>query len=188
MASIGSVLNPRIGELEKLAEFTQNELRGMTIEIDKEFCKNEVMQFKSEGSSGGRKWPPLSSEYAARKAAMRRRRVMVDDRPVTGRKVMQLTGLGRKSLTQKSHPDHIATYFGSATQALITVGTQVTHLAYHIAFSTNPLYNKRMPHRDTLQMTAAQEERYIDIVARRMKAKVVQVYHAVGRIRRRQAL
>jgi hypothetical protein len=79
---------------------------------------------------------------------------------------MTRKGKLRKGLGGRNHPDHIATY-RLKPSAVITVGTRNPVAAYHIrpgTNQTNPLYNPRLPNRDTLQQTRQQEARYHDLI------------------------
>jgi len=150
---IGSQVNPRIMKtLQQAAEMKPPEMKVILQQVDHRFREDEKTQFASQGTSGGQKWQALSPRYKAWKK-----------RKFPGRKIMSLTGKTRKSLTTKGG-GHIAQY-DLRPRPSVTVGTSVKTAAYHIRSSNNPLYNPRMPHRDTLQMTRRQERNYFKIIA-----------------------
>lgn len=137
-------VNPRIRTLNEIYKLTTSDLRELTGIADARFRAAEIQLFAGEGAppAGQRKWKKLSPKYAKAKG-----------RKFPGRKIMQRSGRGRKSLTTKGS-GHRAFFINRPYNA-IYLGTSVKHLAYHIKPTKtrpNPLYNPRLPNRDTLAL------------------------------------
>jgi hypothetical protein len=190
MASIHSRLSRDIKQLHELVEISGNDAAKIIRGFDARFRANEKALFASEGSSGGGKWQALSSRYAKRKTRWRRTGHSVNIHrgargKVVGRKIMQLTGRGRKSLATKNS-DHIAGSVRQRWSVRFYVGSRVRYLAYHIdpakAGGQNPVWNPRMSHRDTLQHTAAQIAGYYDFIRNTMAIKNARIVRAMEKM------
>lgn len=140
--------NPRIRSLAEVFELTIADMNRVTGQVDRQFVANEKRLFATEGSSGGKKWKPLSPKSAK---AKRRR--------YPGRKIMQRTGQLRKGLTTKSHPDHVARHANNK----IKIGVRNPVAAYHGA--VRGLGNPRLPVRNVMQMTVKQRRMYYRTVS-----------------------
>ena len=100
-------------------------------------------QFPTEGAHGASgKWAPLTARYAAWKA-----------RRYPGRKILELTGLLKGSLTSAGHPDEVV----QESKTSLWVGTAVPYAQYH-QFGT-PIMRKReivsLTSRDVASMAMA---------------------------------
>jgi hypothetical protein len=139
---------PRIRSVADAFALSKADMDTLVDAADVQFTRNEKRLFSTEGSSGGDKWPPLKRPRSPKK--YRRK------------KIMQRTGVLRKSLVNRNDPLHVA--FGVLKpRAAITLGTNDTKAAYHI--DASPLKNPNLPQRDTLQQTERQENRYLKIYA-----------------------
>lgn len=148
-------VNPRLRESLRAGVVWQvKELRILRDQVDSQFLRDEKRQFASEGASGGSKWAALSPKYKKAK-----------QRKWGSKKIMQASGKTRKAFTTKGS-GHVATY-GKAPRPFVEVGANSDVAAYHIKPKSglpNPLYNRKLPDRDVMQMTQAQVKKYIQIV------------------------
>jgi hypothetical protein len=159
-------VNPRIRRLEDVAKLNRADMGMLTATVDRQFTKNETRLFSTQGASGGRSWPALSPGYAKQKRSR-----------YPGRKIMVRTRKLRDSLAKSKGAGHVAQW-RLKPRAVIEVGTRIVTAAYHIKPKqglANPLYNRNMPDRDTLQYTRRQGRQY---------TKLVQDYLITNKLRR----
>jgi hypothetical protein len=137
-------VNPRLKNLPEMFALQPADMKQLTTTLDVEFTRFEKRQFASEGSAGGELWQRLSPTYKRWKA-----------RRYPGRKIMQLTGKGRKTLVNRRNKDHVAKWF-LKPRAAVELGTNYKIFAYHTGSTRNP----RLPDRDVMQHTDRQASRY----------------------------
>lgn len=131
-------------------------------ELGRQFRRNMVRQFASEGVSGGSRWAPLSSRYERWKV-----------RRYPGRKILTRKGDLRNSLTHESDAHHVERY----EHGSLFLGTTHPVGEYH-AFGTG-----KMPKRNPLQHAPDQVKAYIDAIStwyRKRVDRIARIYKVVG--------
>jgi hypothetical protein len=153
-------VNPRLKDEADLYRLHPADMKKLTTVLDTEFTKFERRQFASEGSAGGKAWAPLSPAYAkAKKKAVIGTRIKTRKAILAGKKIMQRTGTGRKTLVNKRDALHIAEWYLKPRPA-VELGTGYSIFSFH----TGPNKNPRLPDRDVMQHTDAQALKYTDHV------------------------
>lgn len=113
-------------------------------EMADDFFQSMVGTFAAEGAFEDRmRWQDLSPAYAMWKA-----------RHFPGRKILELMGRLRDSLTIKGGPDNVF----NITPNSLTVGTVVPYAIYH------QIGTSKMPMRKIIELTDAQKSRWKHIV------------------------
>lgn len=157
-----ATVNPRIASLRELAQLTPHDMQRMTDRCDQQFRLNERGLFATDGGSGGTRWQSLSPAYAEAKR-----------RTHPGRKILTRDGTLRDGLTQKAHPDHVATY-RITPRAVIELGTKNPVAGYHAEGGG------RLPKRDPMAHTPAQEAGYFQVVREQLAAKLDRVQRVLA--------
>jgi hypothetical protein len=160
-ARMVSQVNPRLRESIRAATVWQlAEVQAVARKIDAAFKKHERQLFSSEGAFGGMKWAPLAPATLRAKAGLQLGTRIKSRRAIfASKKIMQRTGLLRKSLSQGGLL-HVLN-LGAVPRAFVEFGTAVDYAAHHII---GP-HNKRQPkhERDVMQHRPEQERKYTDI-------------------------
>ncbi len=122
-------------------------------EIAEDFRETEEKQFAGEGAYGGNtRWADLNPDYAAIKL------IRWGNLPILTR-----TGDLRKSLSEKSHSEHIE----EIEKMSMTIGTSIPYAIYH---QTGTQWGKRkMPARPPIRMTDRQKRKWGSIVRRSLQ-------------------
>lgn len=121
-----------------------NDMKPVFREIADDFRDNEQKQFLSQGryASGG--WAPLAASTLRYKAARG-----LDMR------ILHATLRLRKSLTNKTHPDH----YERVTHDTLEVGSSVPYGAYH-QYGNEP----RMPRRRPVEFPEARKRKWVKML------------------------
>jgi phage gpG-like protein len=165
-----ALISDRIAELHDLLELNKRDMQVLLTRTDSKFRSDMQEQFKTEGASGGSKWPPLSEKYRKRKQRKR-----------PGRKILVWDGTLRDSLTT-TQGDHVRRWFRVAKGYFIRLGTQNSLAAYH---GPGTYHNDRLPVRDPMQMTDVQQGGLINIIREYLtKEKLKQFMRAKRQLRK----
>lgn len=189
--------NPRIRRMPEMSQLKADDMKRLTLKLDKQFVKNEAKLFRTEGGSGGSKWAALNPEYAKRKKAMLsgalkelrairgkekkagvRRRKSGGGVPRLGtvNRVLQLSGSMADTLRKRGESDHIADWKLRKHSGTVSLGTKHELAAIHAGggglLSTggrSGAMSGGLPARDPIQMTGQQQRQYLKMVANDLK-------------------
>jgi len=146
--SASAKANPRLRDLHRLMTPSKEAVADATEDADKVFRRIERTLFSSQGKSGGKPWPALSTRYAKWKA-----------RRFPGRKILTLRGDLRRSLTDKGG-EHLAHSFRGPRGWVIRLGTSHWKAPLHAMGAGN------LPVRRPIQLTGADREALAGAVSR----------------------
>jgi len=173
---MGAAHNPRIKDLEKAFLLFPRDMKTMLKSVDSMFRDREKQLFRTEGGSGGRRWPKLAAstlktKRRLRSGVARARQTTALGADVTGQaglvvgpvslKVMQRYGRLRKGLTQRKHGDHVARYELSVFGAWLKLGTKNIVAAY---YGAGKKYRPKKI-RNVMQMTENTRRKYFRVVS-----------------------
>lgn len=173
--------NPRLLSLKEAMDLQRPEMAIIRDRLDTRFRQLERTLFKTQGASGGRKWPRLSRRYAK-----------VKPKRCKGRKkIMVCTGKLRAGLTQRNHPDHVRD-FTLKPEPAVELGTKNKVAAYHSGgIPGNRLKNPALPDRDVIALTDAQGRQLLaiwaDYLVNEKLARIFRILQAWPRSLRRLA-
>lgn len=176
----------RVRTIEELVELSARDLGTMTLRADRIFRRLMARLYDTEGASGGRKWRPLSPDYARWKtrtlrgaletlraenreiARIRGRRPPATPRLGSVDKILRFSGEMRDSFAERGGA-HVAEW-AARPRYLIRLGSRVPYAAFH---APGRLHNPRLPVRDPRQMTARQKDELLAAVVAVLRAKAV---------------
>ncbi len=125
--------------------------------IHTSFVGFERKQFDTEGASGSRGWKPIKIATLRRKLRWQSQGKLVDGRPVVDERILHMTRRLRKSLINKSSPDHVVRI--SPQEAFY--GSSVPYSGVH----QNPkVTNKGAVRRRPIELTERQRRSWVKIL------------------------
>lgn len=113
-------------ELEAFATHA-TDVRPVLRDIGKDLNLESAKQFQTQGAYASGGWPPLSENYRKRKARMVAQRKMIHGRPATRMEILRLTDRMRRSLVNRTDPEHVE----RVTATTLEWGTRVPYMPFH---------------------------------------------------------
>lgn len=128
-------LDREIEAVGKHAATLDNVLRDIARDLNKE----ARLQFATQGAYASGGWPRLKDSYLKRKRRMVEQGKMINGRPARYLAILRLTDRMRKSLVERTDPEHVE----RIQSHTLEWGTKVPYFRYHQNPGSSPAAQKR---------------------------------------------